>query len=645
MTSDPQPSPAATRHAARTLTLTAGALLVPWLAAGASAGEAMSEDDYFTELPVVLSVTRLAQPLSETPGAVTVIDRATIRRSGARELAEIMRLVPGFLVYNYEGAARPVASYHAEYDNIPRHLQVFIDGRSVYSSLLVGTATYGMLGLVLEDIERIEVLRGSNSAAYGANAFLGVVNIVTRHPQDTLGGMLSLAAGETRLADLTARAGWGDERAVWRLSFSSRNDDGYAAVNDDKRLQQFHLRGDLRTATSDDLQMLAGHAKMTYGSHFGTQTLDQLWRNSYLRGQWTRELPGGGQIKLAATADEERYENFWPRLRADGTSRRLIVDAQHISQPRQDLRFVWGGEYRHEEADSSYLFASTQRERLNMGRLFANAEWRPHRDWIVNAGGLIEHHSLVGTSSAPRLMVNWHTQPGHTLRAGVTRAHKQPTLFELRADWRDAAGVRQFLASGQAQPETVRVREIGYLGDLRALGLTVDLRLFEEEVRDLLRYAAPCRGCPNDIVNKDPNTQRGWETQWRWQAGPDTQLLFNYTRLKLRPHAESTTPQDAMRAPRYVATLALFQRLPNEWDFSLIHSQRAEFFTVRLADMIPAMKQTDLRLARAFRLGGLRAEAALLVRAAFGGHLDYVMRGLPANYLDRRVSGTLQLEF
>lgn len=87
--------------------LVLSALLLSAYPTGASAAD---EDDYFTELPVVLSVTRLAQPINETPGAVTVLDRETIRRSGARELADLLRLVLGFIIYHPEG---PLASYHA----------------------------------------------------------------------------------------------------------------------------------------------------------------------------------------------------------------------------------------------------------------------------------------------------------------------------------------------------------------------------------------------------------------------------------------------------------------------------------------------------------------------------------------------------
>ncbi len=152
--------------------------------------EYVSEKDYFAELPVVLSVSRLAQPLNETPGAVTVIDAETIRRSGAREVADVLRLVPGFLISRRNGGSS-IAGYHAALDVYGARMQVYVDGRSVYSSYYLGDTHRGLAAVELADVQRIEVLRGSNSAALGSNAFLGVINIITYAAADTHGAAVS----------------------------------------------------------------------------------------------------------------------------------------------------------------------------------------------------------------------------------------------------------------------------------------------------------------------------------------------------------------------------------------------------------------------------------------------------------------------
>jgi len=177
-------------------------LLAPCAMAADPAG--LSEKDFIGEVPVVLSVSRLPQPLNEAPGAVTIIDREMIRRSGARELADVLRLVPGFQTTEVRGG-NPVAVYHGTFFENTNRMQVLIDGRSVYSPFYTGTSSIGMRTVSLEDIERVEVLRGSNSATYGARAVFGVVNIITRDTADTLGSVAQVNAGQRDLLDATAR--------------------------------------------------------------------------------------------------------------------------------------------------------------------------------------------------------------------------------------------------------------------------------------------------------------------------------------------------------------------------------------------------------------------------------------------------------
>ena len=162
------------------------ALLLPGLAQAFA-----SQDDLFasdSELPSVLTATRLKQAPAAVPGAMTVLDRELIRASGARDIAELMRLVPGMMVSYRQGNLATV-NYHGSNSSEARRLQVLIDGRSVYRPGLA-TVDWFDLPLAIEDIERIEVFRGPNTVSYGANALLGVVNIISRKPQDSLGTRL-----------------------------------------------------------------------------------------------------------------------------------------------------------------------------------------------------------------------------------------------------------------------------------------------------------------------------------------------------------------------------------------------------------------------------------------------------------------------
>ena len=130
----------------------------------------ITEDDLFAEIDTISGVTHLQQDLQQVPAAVTIIDRRTIESSTAVDLLDIFRLVPGFQVY-FHHANKPGVAYHAPGGEYSRRLEVKIDGRSVYEPLL-SSVEWNTLGIELDDIEYIEVVRGSNSAADGSNAFL-----------------------------------------------------------------------------------------------------------------------------------------------------------------------------------------------------------------------------------------------------------------------------------------------------------------------------------------------------------------------------------------------------------------------------------------------------------------------------------------
>ncbi|TAK41787.1 MAG: Plug domain-containing protein, partial [Betaproteobacteria bacterium] len=133
--------------------------------AAASQGWAqpVTEKSFFEELPVVLSASRIPQSLAATPGAVTVLDRAFIRATGYRDIPSLLKLVPGFQAVSERGGQTHV-TYHGFGNAYPNRMQVLIDGRSVYSPSFYGGVDWFLVPVTIDEIERIEVLRGSNSA-------------------------------------------------------------------------------------------------------------------------------------------------------------------------------------------------------------------------------------------------------------------------------------------------------------------------------------------------------------------------------------------------------------------------------------------------------------------------------------------------
>ena len=205
-------------------------------------------DDLFVDsqpLPQVLTATRLKQSPAAVPGSMTVLDSELIKASGARDISELLRLVPGMMVGNISGNQAAV-NYHGTNASEARRMQVLIDGRSVYRAGLA-TVDWSDIPVAMEDIERIEVFRGPNTVSYGANALMAVVNIITRAPADSHGTRLKITRGQRGISDWYASQGSGWDGGDLRLSLSGQEDDGFdsdrngADYRDSRRLNRFNL--------------------------------------------------------------------------------------------------------------------------------------------------------------------------------------------------------------------------------------------------------------------------------------------------------------------------------------------------------------------------------------------------------------------
>lgn len=647
-----------------------------WLAPAAA--QEVSEKDYFGDLPVVLSVSRLAQPLKEVPGSVTVIDRDLIRRSGAREVAEVLRLVPGFL-FTARNGANPQASYHSGMDVFGSRMQVYVDGRSLYSSMLFGDTHIGLRGIVLEDIERIEVLRGSNSASYGANAFLGVVNIVTRNAADSLGTMVSASLGDKGIVDNTVRFGGGDEKASFRVTAARRVDRGLEGGYDDSHISRLQFRADFVPSPDDDVTFQFGAGETARGDGVGTagnpfRTIGQS--DLFLSMRWQHQRAPDEKVELRVIYEREAYAD---RPLVSGTLGGFAVSAindssgsverrelglQHSLVLSPEVRFAWGGEWRHESLRAPALYATTDHISLHQWRGFGTIEWRPHPQWLVQASGMQEGHSYTGSAFSPRLAANFHLTPDHTLRAGVTKSQRAPTFYELRADTRlfnlspghplSPVGTQVpvvgwlFRSSGTVKAETLISNEIGYLGHFREANLQVDARAFVERMNG--RITVQGQTLPNprlpafpfldvkDFVNRPGPHLHGFEYQFDWRPLPDTRLML--AEMHIRSKIGSVT-DEALEAPFRTTALTWLQRLPGGFDLSVISTTSTPFKWAGGGEIISTPRQLDLRLGKPFAIGATRGEASLTVQGINGGHQIYKRD----QRLDRRAYATVRLDF
>ncbi|THF64539.1 TonB-dependent receptor [Pseudothauera nasutitermitis] len=643
------------------------------------------ETSFFENLPVVLTVSRLPQAMQDTPGAVTVIDESLIAATGYRDLARLLRLVPGMQVGQERGNDQWV-TYHGLGADYPNQMQVLVDGRSVYSPYFFGGADWGALPVALEDIERIEIVRGSDSAAYGSNAFLGVVNILTRHTAAERGSSVSASLGGSGIADATARAVGRHGPLGLRITAQQVRDRGMDGVNDHRELGLLNLRADLRLNPADELTahlaITRGRRAMGYpGTLFdsgGERTArhhdssvhlrwrhapsdDEEWSLSYYhsrertRDEWF--VDSSSNIGVLAG----RLPPTWMDYLADAKlipvdnnrdSRRDNLEFQHHFRSSEATKMLWGAELRRDWLDAPFLFHGQNARSQREWRVFTNLEWRITPQWLSNAGLMVEHIEDDRLRLAPRLFVNWQPSATQTWRLGWSRAWRQPSLFERGADVRivhqgEVLNYRH-LPNPDIRPQRIDALEVGFLGRLDTrTGGSVDVRLFHERIRDLVqrREAQPDGSLSNPPAvqavlgstrweNLDsPVRLTGIEYQLRAQPWRDGELIFNHTMI----HVSSSERAVRDSVAPYSASLTWLQR-HGPWEGSLsvmrmgpidAGSGYAQGFLYK----VPAYTTLDASLGRQLNIAGIPVEVRLSGINLLGRHQELAYR--PLQFLAR----------
>lgn len=658
-------------------------------AASAAKGEALSlsEEDFLDDVPVILSATRLTQSTREAPVATSVIDRETIHASGVRELADLFRLVPGFLV-SHDNGYTPIVTYHGLSSEYTRRMQVLIDGRSVYSAAF-GTVVWTDLPLAVDDIERIEVIRGPNSATYGANAFFATVNIITRHSADTSGVFLRSNVGNDDIRDGYLRLGKYAQNAGFRLTLGYNQDDGFAERADTRHVRLANFRGDYQPSGKDSLMLQFGYdgGNRELDSHdLRTSTKGDV-NNRFVQLQWRHDISAREQFSLQFSRRAENldqgYDVVIPYLGhviVDNSvfAERNEVEAQHTRPVGRYARLVWGGGIRRDSIEApGYLGTSPltgysgDNPVLNNDqyRLFANLEWHLTHKLLFNAGAMWEKTDIAGSALSPRLGLNYLIDSANSLRLTLSQARRTPTINEARSNFRVAvfdsnwieipSGVpkptdfisTQWIGNPDLKSETITSYELGYMLNLPQRGLNLDIKLFLERLDNLINVDENKVFLQNDYYdqqyevfeNAGSATTRGIETAIDYRPWRLTRLRVSHSLLHLHSDFPNLPPDSGDEtAPKQIFSAFLMQRFPAGISGSLMYYLVSDSNGFGSGEPVQGHKQLDLRLAAAF--GGRHAH----------GELALVVQNLrDANYVDwrsdniaeRRQYVTLEVQF
>jgi iron complex outermembrane receptor protein len=550
-----------------------------------------------------------------------------IEASGARDIADVFKLVPGFQV-QHENGHTPIVTYHGMSDQFSRWMQVLVDGRSIYTPS-IGGVEWSQIPLILDEIERIEVTRGPNSASFGSNAFAATINIITKHTSETNGTFFRFTAGSpNEVRDASIQFGnsinISKGNLDYRLMLGRLTDDGFADRNDFKRANLARLRMDYSNGAADNWLFEAGFNNGPRGLDDGNnydnpeRNYEKEVESSFQQLRWTHDLNENEEVyiqyfyndqkvndayKFNLTADEfgltgqplfviDAY-NLDPVIKALDISlktRRHDLEVQHTLVPKNDWRVAWGGSIRRDQFYSPGLISSNNEIEIDLLRAFANTEWRATDDLKVNAGAMWENSELTGVSLSPRLGLVYSIDRNNNLRIVTSKATRIPTMIEYDgeiiftytgANLTSVAGTGlpgypnpsfdSFLISTEdINNETITSFEIGLNSHHPDIGFSADIRLYQDKITDIIYFAEvldPLTDIPTPVTATPKNggevTIRGLEFQANINPFPGNRIVFTYSITDIENNNVLTDTVDSD-----------FSDTASPENFSLLFSQR-----------------------------------------------------------------------
>ena len=668
--------------------------LAPLAVFAAPNTDPVSEEELFGDIPVSHTATRLSQSVHDSPVSITIIDREMIEAYDPQELVDVLRLVPGFQVIHPRGF-RSSTSYLGLGNEFAQRMQVQIDGRSVYSPIL-GHVEWTELPVEIEDIERIEVIRGPNAASYGANSFTAIVNIITYHAADTPGAYLKVVNGDRNTKRYLARFGGHHDRLDYRFSASYRSDSGFDAENfpDDKEIGNFNFRADYQPDPDNHFEFQFGYKDSTHkDGDISDQQVnperDVDARTHFQLLRWRHHINDGEHFSLQLYHNYQRIDDvfetdlidnlFFPgfstligvdnqtaRLEDSRLLHRYDLEFQHNKEINRTLQLVWGASARYEQSGAAgFLDTPSNHDFVtnHTYRLFGHSEWKPSAEWTVNAGVMIENNDITGTDISPRLALNYHFSPNHSIRASASRAYRTPSVFESRSDRIgrvfDPAGnpvdIDQILlGNDDLEPEKLTSFELAYTGHFPRYGINLDAKLFHNRIENIIidvfnhTFTDPVSELLNPVLGDDlvplesdsvrrfentgTSTLKGFEAQLQYQLTPGTRLHAGHSILYVsglrlqeinRDFPGDQTFVDTNReAPKSITTLQVIHDLEPDIRTSLAFHHYGEY-DFEAGDKVEAFSILNARIAKKFRYADSEGQVSASFQNLLGDYFDF----------------------
>lgn len=601
----------------------------------------------------VTTVAKRSQTFSSAAAAIYTITQEDIRRSGATHLPEVLRQSPGIEVARINPGMWAVTA--RGFNGHGAHkLLVLVDGRSVYTPIFGGVYWDEQVP-PLDDIQRIEIIRGPGASLWGSNAVNGVINIITYDSDQTQGLRVTTGAGNEEKGYLRSRYGFRNGNLTGRFNAQSRQADEAriattgAPANDDYGVYQLGSRFDWRPTTIDKLTLdsgytethrhtdiyfpeelrplldnppasIAGELDAEPRSSFGAKT-------TYLLGSWLHELKNGDSFSVQFFLDSEH------RVDPLSESKRFTsdIEVQYNVIPAALHRMTWGFGSRNtkdEIASTFGIYIETPEAEYSRATAFVQDEYNFTEDWTATLGIKIEESSFSNTEHQPSLRVAWQPSASATFWAATSRAVRTPTRLERSFEFRGELGLDIYDQLQSVYPDVIPYQIIqgsedfdsetlyAYESGVRFQPystLFIDFAVFRNRYKNLQTWVPdlnilnlrifdpvyPYVGWEANLTNGTDAEAEGAELATQFVPQPDWKIKFAYTYYNLAPINDF---------PNYPAYAFAYQSPQHQAHITSSHTFSSGLecdITVRYVDEIsdgfaPAYTTVDARIAKSF---------------------------------------------
>jgi iron complex outermembrane receptor protein len=618
----------------------------------------------------VSSVSRHQEDLRESAAAIFVITQEDIRRSGMTDVAEILRMVPGLNVAQINGHTWAVSArgFNEQYST---KLLVLIDGRTVYDPTFSGVYWH-LQNMVLEDIERIEIIRGPGATMWGANAVNGVISIRMKSAADTQGGLVVASAGSGRPGDGSFR--FGDTlgknasyrvyvrqttRSALETSSGADGQDSWNLTNMGFRIDWKLSESDSFTFDGDIYRGVRGNRQpITLSLSPITTGIAGLMgdRGGHLRAKWNHVFSPDSSLTFQFYVNDVRYTGY-----GAGKLKAVDFDLQHNVHIGRHQNFTWGfgrRETNDDFPDTPAFGLNPSTAKTNLTSAFIQDEIQLFQDRLrITIGSKFEHSTLAGYNAQPSVRLAWipgarhaiWASTGHAVRT-ASRANRGIHVNAGSFQAGPMTGLIEVLGQENTRNERLTAYEAGYRYQVNRR-LWTDVAAFYNVYDDLSMVVpgnpvftpqpTPHLVLPLNFANIAKGRTYGLEVATNYKVKDTWTLRGSYSLLRMNlagPAGTTAAETTEGQSPRHQIHAASSLTLPKAFELST----NAYFVGPLRSDRVPSYTRIDTGITWK---GLERADLSLIGHNLLGAHQEVGQSPAPPNVVQRSIFGQIAWRF